>query len=139
MRKLALLGVLVLGAVAVLMTPSAHAQAKCGTNAICIGGKTTDVRVMGNLVIAGGADGGGLNLTGTMTSNSTTQAGSCTLASGSPSTCTATVKASSKCVCAPVGTTAAIAAAGCAVNLSSTTLTITGPNTVTTVMNYFCF
>jgi hypothetical protein len=66
--------------------------------------------------------------------------GSCTLSSGTPSTCAvALVTASSFCVCSPVGTTAAVAAAGCAVSLSGTTLTITGPDTVTTTMNYHCF
>lgn len=64
--------------------------------------------------------------------------GTVNLSSGTPSTATATVVASSLCGCDPVGTTAAIAAAGCATSLSSTTLTVTGPNTVTTTINYHC-
>lgn len=63
---------------------------------------------------------------------------SCTLNGASPSTCTATVLASSKCVCSPVGTTAAIAAGGCAVSLSGTTLTLTGPNGATNDVNVWC-
>lgn len=65
--------------------------------------------------------------------------GTCNLASASPSTCTATVASGSSCVCWPIGTTAAIAAGGCAANVSSTTATFTGPNTVTTTVRYLCF
>lgn len=64
--------------------------------------------------------------------------GQVALTSASPSTATATVPASSVCQCTPQGTTAAIAAGGCAASVSSTTLTLTGPNTVTTTMNYRC-
>lgn len=65
--------------------------------------------------------------------------GTCTLGGESPSVCPAqTVTASSVCKCSPVGTTAAIAAAGCAVSLSSTTLTITSLNGGTHVINYEC-
>lgn len=60
------------------------------------------------------------------------------LVSGTPSTATATVAAGSICTCTPVGATAAIAAAGCATGVASTTLTLTGPNTVTTTMAYDC-
>lgn len=60
------------------------------------------------------------------------------LSSGTPSTATATVSAGSVCTCTPVGATAAIAAAGCATGVSSTTLTLTGPNSVTTTMTYDC-
>lgn len=67
-----------------------------------------------------------------------TVTGQVALTSGSPSTATATVPASSICQCTPQGTTAAIAAGGCAASVSSTTLTLTGPNTVTTTMNYRC-
>lgn len=68
----------------------------------------------------------------------TTAVTTCTLNGGSPSTCTATVKASSICKCSPVGTTAAIAAGGCAVSLSATTLTVTGPNAGNWVVNLEC-
>ena len=63
----------------------------------------------------------------------------CTLGGESPSVCPAqTVVAASVCTCSPVGTTAAIAAAGCAVSLSSTTLTITSLNGGSHVVNYTC-
>lgn len=65
--------------------------------------------------------------------------GSVALSSGTPSTATKTVLAGSTCVCWPVGTTAAIAAGGCAANVSSTTATFTGPNTVTTTVFWMCF
>jgi hypothetical protein len=65
--------------------------------------------------------------------------GSCTFNGASPATCTATVLASAICICAPVGATAAIAAAGCAVGVSGTTLTITGPNAAGYAVNYHCF
>ena len=43
------------------------------------------------------------------------------------------------CTCTPVGTTAAIAAGGCAAsNVSATSVTFTGPNMVSTVINYDC-
>jgi len=64
---------------------------------------------------------------------------SCTLGGESPSVCPAqTVVASSVCTCSNVGTSAAIAAAGCAVSLSSTTLTVTSANGATNVVNYSC-
>ena len=63
----------------------------------------------------------------------------CTLNAASPSVCTATVTAGSTCYCTPVGATAAIAAAGCAVGLSSTTLTATSANGATNVVNILCF
>lgn len=69
-----------------------------------------------------------------VTSNATT----CTLNGGSPSTCTATVTAGAVCQCTPVGTTAAIAAGGCAVSLSSTTLTATSANGLSNVVNILC-
>lgn len=65
--------------------------------------------------------------------------GSCTLDGASPSVCTDTVTAGAICVCSPVGATAAIAAAGCAVGLSSTTLTVTSANGATNVVNWHCF
>lgn len=67
------------------------------------------------------------------------QRGTQALSSGTPSTGTvANITASSTCSCAPVGATAAIAAGGCATGLSGTTLTLTGPDTVTTTMVYDC-
>lgn len=65
--------------------------------------------------------------------------GTVALVSGTPSTQTATVESGSTCFCWPVGTTAAIAAGGCAANVSSTTATFTGPNTVTTTVGYVCY
>lgn len=62
-------------------------------------------------------------------------AGSITLSSGTPSTGTATVASGSKCVCTNATTQAN--AIKCAV--SSTTLTATGPNTVTDSVTYLCF
>lgn len=70
--------------------------------------------------------------------------GSTALTSGSPSTKTAEVPVLSTCGCDPVGTTAAIAAAGCATSLADDldggvgTLTLTGPDTVTTTVVYDC-
>jgi hypothetical protein len=68
-----------------------------------------------------------------------TPTGTCTLNGGSPSTCTSTVAAGSICTCSPVGTTAGIAAGGCAVSLSSTTLTVTSHNGHTNAVNWHCF
>lgn len=65
--------------------------------------------------------------------------GTCTLNAASPSTCTATVTAASICTCSIVGGTAAIAAKGCAVGLSGTTLTITSANGANENVNYTCF
>lgn len=61
-----------------------------------------------------------------------------TFVSGTPSTVTATVSASSICVCTPLGTTKTIAAGGCAWSVSSTTATFTGPDTVTTPIAAHC-
>lgn len=69
-----------------------------------------------------------------ITGNSTT----CTLNAGSPSTCTATVSSGAVCLCTPVGGTAAIAAGGCAVGLSGTTLTATSANGLNNVVNIIC-
>lgn len=63
----------------------------------------------------------------------------CTLGGQSPSICTATVLAGSTCICGPVGASAAIAAGGCAVGLSGTTLTATSANGLTNVVNIHCF
>lgn len=82
----------------------------------------------GDGVFTGNLDVGG---TGSVTT--------CTLDGASPSVCTATVVASSTCVCANVGTTAAIANNGCAVSLSGTTLTVTSANAAGNVVNIHCF
>lgn len=68
-------------------------------------------------------------------STNTTVGGTVTLASASPSTATATVRAGSRCVC----TNQTTAANGIKCAVSSTTLTVTGPNTVTDVVTYLCF
>jgi fibronectin-binding autotransporter adhesin len=72
--------------------------------------------------------------------------GSVALSSASPSQATVTglspaftSTSTYYCVAIPQGATAAIAAAGVAVsNVSGSSFTLTGPNTVTTVMNYRC-
>lgn len=72
--------------------------------------------------------------------------GNVALTSASPSTATVTgispaftSSTSYQCTVTPVGTTAAIAATGAAVNnTDGTSFVITGPNSVTTVMNYTC-
>lgn len=64
--------------------------------------------------------------------------GTCTLNGASPAVCTATVRSGSNCNANTVGTTAA-AAKALAVNLASTTLTITAANGSTEVVNYHCF
>lgn len=78
-------------------------------------------------------------IAGAIVVSSTKSSGSCTLGGESPSVCTATVKAGAKCVCSLVGATAAIAAKGCAVGLSGSTLTITSANGATDDVNYHCF
>lgn len=60
--------------------------------------------------------------------------GNCTLNNASPSVCTATVNTGAICVCANNTTTTNDVK--CAV--SSTTLTVTGPNTTTDVVSYVC-
>jgi hypothetical protein len=74
----------------------------------------------------------------TQKAQATNNATTCTLDGASPSVCTATVTASAKCVCSNVGATAAIAANGCAVGLSGTTLTVTSANGATNVVNIWC-
>lgn len=72
--------------------------------------------------------------------------GSCALVSASPSTCSVSAMAPAftststyECTASPQGTTAAIAAAGATVNKTSgSAFTITGPNTVTTVVAWRC-
>lgn len=82
---------------------------------------------------------GQVNVDGDLILNKTTSFGTVALTSAAPSTATVTVRSGSRCACFPQGVTAAIAAAGCATSLSGTTLTLTGPNTVTTTMVYICF
>lgn len=82
---------------------------------------------------------GALTVTGTVRLTGALSVGTCTLGGESPSVCTDTVTAGTVCLCAPVGASAAIAAGGCAVGLSDTTLTVTGPNAATNVVNWFCF
>lgn len=73
--------------------------------------------------------------------------GTVALVSASPSAATVasfspafTSSTSYSCSASPVGTSAAVAAAGIAVNITSgTSVTFTGPNTVTTVINYVCY
>ncbi len=77
--------------------------------------------------------------TGALVLASAKNKGTCTLNGGTPATCTATVTAAATCVCSEVGATAVIAAAGCAVGLSSTTLTITGAAAASNDVNYLCF
>lgn len=64
--------------------------------------------------------------------------GTCTLNGATPATCTATVVAGAKCTCSNVGATAVIAALGCAVGVSGTTLTITSGASATHDVNYVC-
>jgi hypothetical protein len=72
--------------------------------------------------------------------------GSAALVSASPSAVTITgispaftSTSTFMCTASPVGTTAAIASTGVAVDLvSGSSITITGPNTVTTVVTYIC-
>lgn len=88
--------------------------------------------------------GGGATLVGELGSGGRldladgTSSNKCTLDGASPSVCTVTTFAGARCICAPVGTTAAIAAGGCAVSLSSTTLTVTGPNGGNYDVNVVC-
>lgn len=82
---------------------------------------------------------GAVKVGGALTVASTASSGTCTLNGGTPSTCTATVTAGTICLCSEVGATAIIAAAGCAVGLSGTTLTVTGAATASNVVNYHCF
>lgn len=72
--------------------------------------------------------------------------GSVALSSGTPSQATITgispaftSTSSYECTCSPNGTTAAIAAGGCAVSkVSTSSITLTGPASVTTVVSYSC-
>lgn len=115
------------------------------SDGIHIGAPNVDVIVDGNIKWTS-PDGGsshnpssGLTLTKPVTCGAAAACGTATLSSGTPSTATVTVPAGVTCSCFPVGTTTAIAAGGCAANVSATTLTLTGPNTVTTAMRYICW
>jgi len=108
------------------------------------GATTIDGALGSGGTISGAFDGGTARLGATSASSidlpSSTQItgikfGSITLGGQSPSTGTATVLASSKCTCTPE-TNAADGLTKC--NLSSTTLTATGPNSSTGVINYIC-
>ena len=85
----------------------------------------------GAVAVAGSLQVGG----GTVSSN--LYHGTCTLNAASPSVCTATVASTSTCVATARGTTAA-AGVGLATSISSTTLTITGPNGSSLVVGYIC-
>jgi hypothetical protein len=63
--------------------------------------------------------------------------GTCTLNGGSPATCTVTVSANARCNANTIGTTAASAKA-LAVNLATTTLTVTAANGSTEAVNIWC-
>jgi hypothetical protein len=82
---------------------------------------------------------GTLQVDGNLILTASTTKTTCTLNAASPSVCTATVRAGSTCSCSPVGATAAIAAGGCAVGLSGTTLTVTAANGASHVVNIHCF
>lgn len=69
--------------------------------------------------------------------SATSNAQSCTLNAGTPSTCTVTVTASAKCFSNHIGTGAA-AAVALAVNLVTTTLTVTAANGTAGDVNVWC-
>lgn len=85
----------------------------------------------GNSVVLNAGAGGGVSVTGSKTK------GNCTLNGASPSTCTATVISGAICGCFATGTTAA-AGINLAANVATTTLTCTGPDGSTAVVNYHC-
>jgi hypothetical protein len=62
----------------------------------------------------------------------------CTLNAASPAVCTITVPAASNCTATVQGTTAAAALHTVAINLSGTTLTLTGANGLNDVFNVHC-
>lgn len=109
------------------------------------GATTIDGALGSGGVISGTFDGGTARLGATSMSSidlpSSTQLtaikfGSITLGGQSPATGTATVLSGQKCNCTPE-TNAADGVTKC--NVSSTTLTATGPNSSTGVINYFCW
>jgi hypothetical protein len=156
MRKTVLLTALFVAAVALFQS-----QARNANGRIVLGTSNTPVQLNGKLetnaavfpldTTLGFTVDGGLTVVGATTHVATVSlksattcgaaaaCGSIALSSASPSTATVTVPSGVSCACWPIGTTAAIAAGGCAANVSATTLTLTGPNTVTTTMRYMCF
>lgn len=78
-----------------------------------------------------------VDVNGAPQSASTTARGTCTLNGGTPSSCTATVRSGAVCTCSGSGTTAA-AAIGCATSVTSTTLTVTAANGLTSNVAYVC-
>ena len=106
-----------------------------GTAALKLANNTGDITIQtgtNNIAHLSTGAGGAVRITGSQS------VGTCTLNGGSPATCTATVRASSICTANPIGTTAA-AAKALAVNLATTTLTVTAANGSTEVVNYHCF
>lgn len=87
---------------------------------------------------------GGMTVVGTVAVNGATalkvNRTTCTLNAASPSTCNgaAAMPAGSTCTCSLVGATAAIAAKGCAIGLSGTTVTAVSANAATEVVNFTC-
>lgn len=81
----------------------------------------------------------------TISNNQIVAFGSAPLSSASPSTASITGlpftgSATYWCQATPEGTTAAVAAGGVAINKTgASTMTLTGPNTVTTVIDYTCY
>jgi hypothetical protein len=92
---------------------------------------------LGSIVALGTGTALDLTTGGVISAQAKTR-GTCTLNGASPAVCTATVAASAICTCSIVGATAAIAAKGCAVGLSGTTLTITSANAAGENVNYVC-
>lgn len=78
---------------------------------------------------------GPISITGKVASTNGT---TCTLNAGTPATCTASVTAGAICVCSDVGSGSTVAAGGCAVSLSGTTLTVTGATAASNVVNIWC-
>lgn len=102
---------------------------------------TSDVSVAGTATVTGAQTLTGATTIGTSVTLPSSTAlvglkfGTITLSSGTPSTGTATVLASMNCVC----TNQTTQTSNIKCNVSSTTLTATGPNTVTDVVSYLCF
>lgn len=121
-----------------ILAAIAYAQVK-RPDGIHWGSRNTDIIIEGNL--SSSSPDGGTSISSTGVTFPAVQAGSCTLASGTPSQCSATVrKTAPKCVCSAVGATAAIATTACAVTTDGGAgIIVTGPDSVTTVMNYFCW
>ncbi len=93
--------------------------------------------VGGTFAASGAATFGSSVQIGGGTTIATSYHGACSLNGASPSVCTATVASTSTCVATARGTTAA-AGVGLATSISSTTLTITGPNGSTLFVTYVC-